>query len=360
MTPRENALRCLKRQGGMESVPFSFDLCPALVEKFKAVTGRTDGSYGAHYDFPFHGGIHYQSTNAKRDWSPCYPRPLHPDTYIDEFGVAYEPSGSKEAFHLTHMLHPMETFDSVEQIQAWPWPIIDADRFAGSWEGVADTHRKGYLAGGWMACTIWEESWYLRGMENLMLDMAGGDEKAIVLLDKVAEINTKRAECMATTGIDLLGIGDDIGMQNGMLMAPEFWMEWLQPRLKRLIARARAAAPGELLVLYHTCGYAEPAIPGLIDAGVDILNPVQPECMDFAKIHAMYGDRLSFHGTIGTQTTMPFGKPADVEAAVKRNLDIAGPKGGLMPAPTHVVEPEVPWENVEAFVRACRNYRYGR
>jgi uroporphyrinogen decarboxylase len=161
---------------------------------------------------------------------------------------------------------------------------------------------------------------------------------------------------MAASGIDVLGLGDDIGMQQGMLMAPGFWLEWLQPRLKRVIASARAAAPGELLVLYHTCGFAEPAIPGLIEAGVDILNPVQPECMDFAAIHAAYGDRLSFHGTIGTQTTMPFGTPAEVREAVRRNLAIAGPRGGLMPAPTHMVEPEVPWENVEAFVDACRTF----
>lgn len=356
-TPRENLLRCLKRQGGFSAVPFSFDLCPALMEKFKAVSGRDDGDVAAYYDFPLRGGIQYRSSNAGRDWSGRYPRPLRPGTSISEFGVAYEPSESREAFHLTHMLHPMESFDSVEQIEAWPWPAIDAGRFAGSREGVAETHRQGYAAAAWMACTIWETSWYLRGMETLMLDMAADDPKAAALLDRVTDISARRGECLAATGVDVLALGDDIGMQQSMLMAPAFWMEWLQPRLKRVIARARAAAPGELLILYHTCGFAEPAIPGLIDAGVDILNPVQPECMDFGDIHARYGDRLSFHGTIGTQTTMPFGTPEEVAAAVRRNLDIAGEKGGLMPAPTHMLEPEVPWENIEAFVRACRDYR---
>jgi uroporphyrinogen decarboxylase len=253
------------------------------------------------------------------------------------------------------MLHPMETFDSVEQIDAWPWPVLEASRFAGSAEGVAETHRRGYAAAGWMACTIWETAWYLRGMENLMMDMAGGDPKAEALLDRITAISGRRAELMAASGIDVLGLGDDIGMQQGMLMAPEFWMEWLQPRLKQVIARARAAAPGPLLILYHTCGFAEPAIPGLIDAGIDILNPVQPECMDFARIHGLYGDRLSFHGAIGTQTTLPFGTPGDVRDAVRRNLDTAGPQGGYMPAPTHMVEPEVPWENMEAFIDACRS-----
>ena len=103
-----------------------------------------------------------------------------------------------------------------------------------------------------------------------------------------------------------------------------------------------------ILVFYHSCGYVLPFIGHLLDAGVDVLNPVQPECMDFAEVHARYGDRISFHGTIGTQTTMPFGTPDEVRRVVFTNLDIAGAKGGLLPAPTHLLEPEVPVENVIA------------
>ena len=97
-----------------------------------------------------------------------------------------------------------------------------------------------------------------------------------------------------------------------------------------------------------------PFIEDLIDAGIDVLNPVQPECMDFKEIHDAYGDRLSFWGTLGTQTTLPFGTPEEVRELVLRNLKIAGPKGGLLCTPTHLVEPEVPWENMEAYVEACR------
>lgn len=100
-------------------------------------------------------------------------------------------------------------------------------------------------------------------------------------------------------------------------------------RLKGLIDAVKAVKP-DLLVFYHTCGYAEPLIGDLIEAGVDVLNPVQPECMDFAKIHSEYGGAVSFHGTIGTQTTMPFGTPEDVRSAVFRNLDIAGPSAACL------------------------------
>jgi uroporphyrinogen decarboxylase len=97
-------------------------------------------------------------------------------------------------------------------------------------------------------------------------------------------------------------------------------------------------------------------IPDLIEIGVDILNPVQPECMDPGRIKGQYGDRLSFWGTIGTQTTLPFGTPGDVEDAVKRNIATVGVGGGLLLAPTHMIEPEVPWENIEALIAAVKKY----
>ncbi|MEI8242108.1 MAG: uroporphyrinogen decarboxylase family protein, partial [bacterium] len=164
-----------------------------------------------------------------------------------------------------------------------------------------------------------------------------------------------RARAYARAGVDILCLGDDVGMQSSLMMQPECYRDWLKPRLARVIAAARAENP-QLLVWYHSCGHILPVIDDLIEAGVDILNPIQPESMDFAQVHARWGDRLSLHGTIGTQTTMPFGTPADVRATVHRHLRLAGKRGGLLCAPTHVVEPEVPWENIEAYLAACREF----
>ncbi|MDR2305531.1 MAG: uroporphyrinogen decarboxylase family protein [Treponema sp.] len=85
-------------------------------------------------------------------------------------------------------------------------------------------------------------------------------------------------------------------------------------------------------------------------------NPIQPESMNYREIVSAYGDRLSFHGYTGTQTVMPFGSPSEVKIAVKECLDTMGPKRGMMVAPTHVLEPEVHWENIIAYVEACRKY----
>jgi uroporphyrinogen decarboxylase len=140
-----------------------------------------------------------------------------------------------------------------------------------------------------------------------------------------------------------------------MLMSPRMWRQWLKPRLARVIEAARAIKP-DILVWYHSDGDCRAIMAELIEIGVDILNPVQPECMDPAQIKAQYGDRLSFSGTIGTQTTMPHSTPAGVKAVVKERVATVGQGGGLFLAPTHVLEPDVPWENVIAFIEAAEEY----
>ena len=93
-----------------------------------------------------------------------------------------------------------------------------------------------------------------------------------------------------------------------------------------------------------------------IEAGVDILNPLQPECLDVDAVYEQYGDRLSFDGCIGTQSTMPWGTPDDVRARVDEVIGKYGQDGGLIISPTHVLEPEVPLENIDALFDACREY----
>ena len=207
-----------------------------------------------------------------------------------------------------------------------------------------------------MQCTIWETSWYIRGMENLMMDMLSDEEMAEAVFDMVEKMSTDRALIYAKAGVDILYLGDDIGMQHSIMMSEEMYTQWICPRLKRLISKVKAVRP-DIIVIYHSCGYIEPFIQDLIDAGIDVLNPIQAECMEFKYIYEKYGDQISFHGTIGTQTVMPFGTPEEVKENVWGNLDIAGPKGGLMVAPTHLLEPEVPWANILAYVEACREYR---
>ena len=288
------------------------------------------------------------------DWHKSYPEGFEYDVKFDGWGVAHE--DNPNSMHMTKMHYPMKNFTSLDEMKAYPLPDYTKVDFSPLKTQMDEIHGKGLAVFVWQECTIWEIAWYLRGMDNLMMDMAMEDEKAGWLFDEITERACYRTEIFTRQGADIIGLGDDIGMQNSIMMSLDMYRQWLKPRMAKVIRTAKDVNP-DVLISYHSCGYIEPFIPDLIDIGVDILNPVQPECMDFEEIHKKYGTQISFNGTIGTQKVMPFGTPEDVRENVIRNLDIAGEKGGLFCCPTHLLEPEVPWDNIEAYVEACNNYK---
>lgn len=351
MTKRENYLSIAHRTG-YDKMPVDFSMCPHLYEQFQEYMKNHD--IDINYSHVNISDLSPKIADEKTLWE-FYDHGFKEGTLIDMYGVAHEP-GSAAAFHMTKMYHPMEKFDSVEQIMAYPMPDFTNADATEQKRQVEEAHKKDMAACGQMQCTVWETAWYMRGMENLMADMMMEDPIAEALLDRVTDAAALRAASFAKSGADSLFLGDDIGMQKTVMMSDELYCTWLKPRLAKVIAAAKAINP-QIVVFYHSCGFVTPFIPHLIDAGVDVLNPVQPECMDFKEIHDKFGDKISFHGTIGTQTTMPFGTPDDIRREVYKNLEIAGDKGGLFVAPTHLLEPEVPIENVIAYIKACNDFK---
>ncbi len=351
MTNRENYLAIARRQG-YEYMPVNFLMCPSLHQRYEEYVKEHPLAFPVGEGFI---GDLPANCAPKEVFMQYYEgKTFRPGTTIDSWGVAHEP-GSEKAFHMTYMHNPMADFDSVEQILAYPMPKFLEEGLAAQTEQAEALHKEDRAVIGQMQCTIWETAWYMRGMENLMCDMLNEDPMAEVLLDRVTDLAVQRAVSYTKAGADGLFLGDDIGMQHTIMMSEGLYSEWLKPRLKRVIDAARAVNP-DVLIFYHSCGHVTELIPQLIEAGVDVLNPVQPECMDFREIFHRFGDRLAFHGTIGTQTVMPFGTPDEVRKAVFENLDIAGRSGGLYVCPTHLLEPEVPVENVIAYIRACMDY----
>ncbi|MEI7503655.1 MAG: uroporphyrinogen decarboxylase family protein [Paludibacter sp.] len=322
-------------------------------------------SYQDHFNFPYRNiidpGFSWNFDNLdmipeqlKVDWNIYYPEGFTYDVKFDGWGIEHEKSPN--SMHMTRMHHPMKNFETLAEMQAYPLPDYTLVDFSPLQKKMDEIHAKGLAVFVWQECTIWETAWYLRSMENLMMDMAMEDEKAVWLLDQITEKACYRAAIFARQGADILGLGDDIGMQDSIMMSMEMYQQWLKPRLAKVIRAAKNVNP-DILISYHSCGYIEPFINELIEVGVDILNPVQPECMDFKAIHDKYCSRISFNGTIGTQKIMPFGTPEQVTAEVQKNLKIAGEKGGLFCCPTHMLEPEVPWENIEAYANACNSFQ---
>jgi uroporphyrinogen decarboxylase len=340
-------------------------LCPALVDEFHRRHPDFQGDYldffGAPYRIIYDPGFAWNFDEIWRipgrdeiDWLKFYPQGFQYAVQFDGWGVAHE--HNPNSHHMTRMHHPLANAASVTELEAYPWPEFEKLDFSYLKPQVAEIHAKNLAVFVWAECTIWETAWYLRRMDNLFVDMADEDSKmATFLLDTITDLACLRAKEFAAAGVDILGLGDDIGMQSAIMMSANMYRTWLKPRLAKVIAAAKAVKP-DILVSYHSCGYVLPLIGDLIEVGVDILNPVQPECMDFAEVYAKFGDRLSFNGTIGTQKLMPFGTPEEIRAEVRRNLGIAGNQGGLFCCPTHMLEPEVPWANIEAYAEAVREF----
>lgn len=355
LTQRENFFALLRRQG-YETMPAGFNWCPSLEERYgdRLRAMKESGKY------PFDPMVNLKGvpirTHPVEAYLPYYGT-LKPGAAVDALGVAREP-GSEAAMHMKRLRHPLDRATTLAELEAYPWPQADPNAEAlDCARAQADAIRQadGVVCGN-MQQTIWERAWALRGMENLMMDMMEESELATFILDWVTGLAQQQAEFYVRAGAEVLYLGDDVGMQRSPMMSMALYDTWLKPRLARVIGAARALKP-DLLIIYHSCGFVEPFIDTWIDLSIDVLNPIQPECMDFERLHAQYGDRLSFHGGIGTQSTMPFGTPKEVREAVERILRIAGPKGGLLVAPTHMLEPEVPWANIEAFIEACAQWK---
>lgn len=342
-----------KGKQGYEHVPVEFELCPHLKKLCKEKLHADD--YQEYFGFPWREveDLRLKDHDVEK-YRKFYQKPLAEGADIDIWGVGHEKSPN--SMHMTYMRHPLEDMEDLEELEAYPFPDFASADGSHQAEQVRKIKEQDLIALGNMQMTIWECAWYMRSMEELFCDMMMEDEKAEFLLDKVTEFSMIRALSYAKAGVDVLFLGDDIGMQHTIMMSEELYVTWIKPRLKKIIDAVKEVNP-DIIVFYHSCGFIEPLIPHLIEAGIDVLNPIQSECMDFEEIYRKYGDKISFHGTIGTQTVMPKGTPEEVKEVVWHNLDIAGEKGGLFVAPTHMLEPEVPLENILAYVEACRTYK---
>lgn len=346
MQARERVLECLRKKRP-DRIPYEFELTPKLMNEFCARTGAD--SVAEYYDFDIR-CVSPGPTRKNTDFQGFLPD-LPDGTLVNEWGVAHTPGST---YHFTKMVHPLASMQTVKELCEYPFADWDADyRLTHLEEQVANLHSAGYFVDGW-AGHIFETGWYMRGLDNLLMDFHQNEEFANYLLDKITDMNANVAAQMAEADCDMIRFGDDVGTQKSLMMSPVMWRKFLKPRLAREIAAARDIKP-DIHIWYHSDGNIADIIEDLIEVGVDVLNPVQPECLDPLWVKKTYGDHLSLWGTIGTQTVMPFGTQDEVRSRIKRNIELLGYNGGLVLAPTHVLEPDVPWENIEAFIDACAN-----
>ena len=197
-----------------------------------------------------------------------------------------------------------------------------------------------------------EKAHFARGIENFLADMAGEPAFAQKLLDTIIVKNMVMLDNIVTCEeIDGILLGSDWGTQADLLCSPAAWEEMIRPGEQREYDLIRAYGKD---VWIHSCGNIEKIIPALIEMGVDVLNPVQPECMNIEMLKREYGGQLAFWGGISTQRTLPFGTPDEVRAEARYVRDLMGKGGGYVFSPAQSLQSDVPPENIVALLEVAR------
>ncbi len=348
LSERENFFRVMKGEG-FERIPLFLSLCDSLKSRLEVERGVTDPAAYYHIPFAYAGPAPSQ---YPVDYAPYY-RGKQVD-YIGEWGDGHR-YGSLE--HFTHFIPCMENFETPEEVNAFPLPDMLADyRWKNTAADVEALKAQDKIVIGSVNIDVFEPAWYLRGMEQMLIDFYDDEEMAFACLDRIGDCKEEIAVRLAAAGVDVIVFGDDVGTQHGMMMSPDMWRKYLKPRLAHIIRRVKETNPATLCY-YHSDGDIRAIIPELIDdCGIDILNPIQPECMDPVAIYEQYHSRVAMWGTIGTQSTMPFGSVDEVREKALEMLELAKKSGRLVLAPTHLLEPEVPLENIDMLVKTVQSF----
>jgi uroporphyrinogen decarboxylase len=289
-------------------------------------------------------------------------RELPDGTLVDAWGTHRRRMANEFSTYDEYASHPLADAETVDDVLSWEWASPDDWDVSGVRQqcerlNAGLRYHLRYEVGG-----IFEWSWALRGFERFLLDLASGGKSrdvACAIMDRFTDIyieNTLRVIETAGGLLDMVYTYDDVGIQRGLLMSPRMWRKYILPRHQRLNAAIRAARY-PVKIMYHSCGAVFPLIGPFIDEmGIDVLNPLQPRAadMDMARIKAEFGDRLSFHGAIDIQHTLPHGTPEQVQAEARERCEILGRSGGYICSSAHHIQADTPLENIVALYTTRR------
>jgi uroporphyrinogen decarboxylase len=335
-----------------DRVPFDFWAVPEVWDKLRAALNAEDDEEILRLL-----GVDCRMVTAR--YVGDRTRALPDGTFVDAWGTHRRRVTNTFSTYEEYACHPLAGAETVADVLDWDWPSPDDWDVSAVYEQCRrlNSDRRYHLryeVGG-----IFEWSWGLRGFERFLLDLVEKPEVACAIMDRFTDLyiaNTERVIEAARGRLDMVYTYDDVGMQSGLLISPRMWRRYILPRHQRLNAAIRAAAyPVKLM--YHSCGAIYPLIGDLIDEmGIDVLNPLQPRAagMDMARIKAEFGRRVSFHGAIDIQHTLPRGGPDDVQAEVRARCRILGPGGGYICTSAHYLQADTPLENIVAMYTTPR------
>ncbi len=287
------------------------------------------------------------------------PPPSELGTTVDEFGVRWRQVAFSGGFYWEVIESPLAKA-TIADLESHPWPDpLDPGRYDGLAEEIRDLyHNTSYaLLGDCGFKNFFERCWSLVGMERALIDLVADQAFYRALLDRLFEINAAATRrFLEITGPYLTAIrtSDDLATQASLLMSPKTYRQLIKPYHVRYFALIREWTDAK--IFFHSCGNIVPLLDDLIEAGIEVLNPVQATTWeDPAAVKARYGDRLSFWGGIDSQQVLPYGTPEQVRDEVALRIRQFGQGGGFVAGSVHLMQADVPPQNVIALSQAVRD-----
>lgn len=320
-----------------EAVPYYFDFTPLARRKIERYYGSP---IEERLNFPV------RMTGLKTI-KPLYADPSDfGETAGDEFGVIWSTSEIDRGV-------PVRPCLSDADLSEYTFPDSAASyRF----EGLADWCRENreHYTIVWVG-DLWERATFMRGMENILMDL-------VLHPGFVDELLSGIADCLlGTMGIlfegfefDGIAMSDDYGTQHSMLMSPSAWRRFVRPHLAEIYGLAKHHGR---TVFQHSDGHIHPIIGDLIELGCDILHPVQPEAMDVFHLKREFGQDLTLWGGMRTQDLLVAGTPEEIRDAVKQLKRELGRGGGYVMGNGITLQADVPLDNMVAMIEEARERR---
>lgn len=315
-------------------VPYHIDVLPP-------VHAALERHYGDE-DIDRSMGNYLRWINAPKQWER-----VGENLERDEFGVVWSVNEFNRGYIAEHPL-------AEPTLEGYKFPNFDyRARFAHIPRVIAQSPEAFHVV--WTG-DLFERAHFLRGLDNILVDMKLTPEFVHELLDELLGIVLRNAEAILQYPVDAIFLSDDYGLQANLMMSPTDWRTFIKPRLAQVVEFGHQ---NSRKVFLHSCGNVRKVLPDLVEIGLDVLHPIQPEAMDIEELKKSFGDRITFYGGISTQRTLSHGKPEEVKQEVEHVAAVMAENGGFILAPGITLQHDVPWDNLLAFIEACRKARAG-
>lgn len=283
----------------------------------------------------------------------------------DEFGIGWQ-MPVQGGLYYDQYHHPLANAETIRDIETYPWPDpLAPERFAdieAQVHQVIDVEQKGCFIER-MSSGMWEHAMWMTGYEKFFMDMLANEKLIQALMEKILELKMKywgRVLDLIGNRDVIISTADDLGTQESLLVSLDLYKSLIWPYHCRLFRFIKSRAQGKAYIFFHNDGSIMETLPLLIEAGVDILNPFQVNCrgMDTAKFKREFGKDLTiWGGSCDSQTVLPKGTPQQVRDETRRRIEDLAPGGGFIFAPIHVIQGDVPPQNIVAWWETLNEFR---